>query len=98
VKPGGRIAALEFYVPPNPLWRRLWWFYTRAVLPTAGVAVGKGWYEVGRFLGPSISEHLRRFPLEAQIRAWLGAGIGGFGYEQMSLGGGIVMWGTKLAS
>jgi demethylmenaquinone methyltransferase/2-methoxy-6-polyprenyl-1,4-benzoquinol methylase len=98
VKPGGRIAALEFYVPPNPMWRCLWWFYTRAVLPLAGVAVGKGWYEVGRFLGPSISEHFRRFPLETQISAWLDAGIGRFGYEQMSLGGGIVMWGTKLAS
>jgi demethylmenaquinone methyltransferase / 2-methoxy-6-polyprenyl-1,4-benzoquinol methylase len=95
VKPGGRIATLEFYLPPNRLWRSLWSFYTRAVLPVAGVAVGKGWYEVGRFLGPSISEHYRRFPLEAQIHEWIAAGIGDFGYEQMSLGGGIVMWGTK---
>jgi demethylmenaquinone methyltransferase/2-methoxy-6-polyprenyl-1,4-benzoquinol methylase len=95
VKPGGRIATLEFYVPPNRLWRSLWSFYTRAVLPVAGVAFGKGWYEVGRFLGPSISEHYRRFPLDAEIREWIGAGIGDFGYEQMSLGGGIVMWGTK---
>jgi demethylmenaquinone methyltransferase / 2-methoxy-6-polyprenyl-1,4-benzoquinol methylase len=96
VKPGGRIANLEFFVPPHPLWRGLWWLYTRGLLPLAGLLFGKGWYEVGRFLGPSISEHYRRFPLEAQVRDWQAAGIGRFGYEQMSLGGGIVMWGTKL--
>jgi demethylmenaquinone methyltransferase / 2-methoxy-6-polyprenyl-1,4-benzoquinol methylase len=98
VRPGGSIATLEFYVPPNPLWRSLWWFYTRFILPVAGLAVGKGWYDVGRFLGPSISEHVRSFPLETQICHWMDAGIGGFGYERMSLGGGMVMWGTKLAS
>jgi demethylmenaquinone methyltransferase/2-methoxy-6-polyprenyl-1,4-benzoquinol methylase len=98
VKPGGRIATLEFLVPPKPLWRSLWWFYTRTLLPLAGLLVGKGWFEVGRFLGPSISAHYRRFPLDMQVDQWHAAGIGGFGYEQMSLGGGIVMWGTKLAS
>jgi demethylmenaquinone methyltransferase / 2-methoxy-6-polyprenyl-1,4-benzoquinol methylase len=98
VKPGGRIATLEFFVPPSLPWRSLWWLYTRGLLPVAGHFVGKGWFEVGRFLGPSISEHYRRFPLEMQVHEWQAAGIGGFGYEQMSLGGGIVMWGTKLAS
>jgi demethylmenaquinone methyltransferase/2-methoxy-6-polyprenyl-1,4-benzoquinol methylase len=98
VKPGGRIAALEFLVPPSLPWRWLWWLYTRGLLPVAGLFVGRGWFEVGRFLGPSISEHYRRFPLDMQVREWQAAGIGGFGYEQMSLGGGFVMWGTKLAS
>src|SRR5213596_2830627 len=31
VKPGGRIACLEFGLPDPPLWRLLWRLYTRAV-------------------------------------------------------------------
>jgi demethylmenaquinone methyltransferase / 2-methoxy-6-polyprenyl-1,4-benzoquinol methylase len=96
VRPGGKIATLEFLVPRRVGWKALWWFYTRAVLPVAGVLVGKGWFAVGRFLGPSISEHYRRYPLDGHEQAWRDAGIGGFGYEEMSLGGGIVMWGTKV--
>src|SRR3954451_23815354 len=34
VKPGGRVASLEFAVPPAPLWRALWTLYTRVGLPT----------------------------------------------------------------
>jgi demethylmenaquinone methyltransferase/2-methoxy-6-polyprenyl-1,4-benzoquinol methylase len=96
VKPGGKIATLEFLVPRRVVWRTLWWFYTRAILPIAGLVVGKGWFAVGRFLGPSISEHYRLYPLDGHEDAWRDAGIGGFGYEEMSLGGGIVMWGSKV--
>jgi demethylmenaquinone methyltransferase / 2-methoxy-6-polyprenyl-1,4-benzoquinol methylase len=97
VKPGGRIAALEFGVPSRVLWRSLWWFYTRGVLPLAGLLVGTGWFRVGRFLGPSISEHWKRFPIEVQQDQWRSAGVERFGYEVMSLGGGVVMWGNKSA-
>ncbi|MEA2505881.1 MAG: demethylmenaquinone methyltransferase / 2-methoxy-6-polyprenyl,4-benzoquinol methylase [Actinomycetota bacterium] len=96
VKPGGMVATLEFFVPPKLLWRSLWWFYTRAVLPSAGLLVGRGWFEVGRFLGPSISEHYRRYPIQLQERHWRAAGLDHFRYELMSLGGGVVMCGTKV--
>jgi demethylmenaquinone methyltransferase / 2-methoxy-6-polyprenyl-1,4-benzoquinol methylase len=96
VKPGGIVATLEFFVPPKVVWRSLWWLYTRAVLPGAGRLVGDGWLEVGRFLGPSISEHYRRYPISAQERQWAAAGLVHVGYELMSLGGGIVMWGAKF--
>jgi demethylmenaquinone methyltransferase / 2-methoxy-6-polyprenyl-1,4-benzoquinol methylase len=95
IKPGGKIAMLEFLVPPNPLWRGLWWFYTRSVLPLAGLFMGRGWYEVGRFLGPSISEHYRRFPVDRQLDEWIEAGVENVECVQMSLGGGLVMWGNK---
>ena len=36
VKPGGRIASLEFGLPDPPLWRPLWWLYTRVGLPALG--------------------------------------------------------------
>jgi demethylmenaquinone methyltransferase/2-methoxy-6-polyprenyl-1,4-benzoquinol methylase len=95
VKPGGRIAMLEFLVPPNRVWWGLWWFYTRCVLPLAGLFVGRGWFQVGRFLGPSISEHYRQFPVRRQLEEWVGAGLQSVECEEMSLGGGIVMWGDK---
>jgi demethylmenaquinone methyltransferase/2-methoxy-6-polyprenyl-1,4-benzoquinol methylase len=96
LKPGGPMASLEFYVPPNPFWKAWWWLYTRAALPAAGrVTGGKQWATVGRFLGPSISEHYRRYPLEWTIDAWRDAGLQQVGTRVMSLGGGLVMWGTK---
>lgn len=96
VRPGGTIASLEFAVPPHPFWRWMWRLYTRAVLPAAGFALGgRPWFDVGRFLGPNIEDHYRRFPLEAHRAAWEAAGITGVHLRRMSLGGGVVMWGTR---
>jgi demethylmenaquinone methyltransferase/2-methoxy-6-polyprenyl-1,4-benzoquinol methylase len=95
VRPGGTVASLEFLVPSQPLWRASWWLYTRLVLPVAGGLFGRGWFEVGRFLGPSISAHYRRHPLDWHVRAWEAAGLQGVGLRRMSLGGGLVMWGRK---
>jgi demethylmenaquinone methyltransferase/2-methoxy-6-polyprenyl-1,4-benzoquinol methylase len=96
VKPGGPIASLEFHVPPNPFWRFWWWLYTRLVLPIGGfVTGGREWFGVGRFLGPSISGHYRRYPLDWHVQAWKSAGLLDVGVRVMSLGGGLVMWGTK---
>ena len=96
VKPGGPVASLEFYVPPNPFWRFWWWLFTRLVLPVAGLlSGGREWARVGRFLGPNISGHYRRYPLEWTVEAWGKAGINGVGTRIMSLGGGLVMWGTR---
>jgi demethylmenaquinone methyltransferase/2-methoxy-6-polyprenyl-1,4-benzoquinol methylase len=96
VKPGGPIASLEFHVPPNPFWRFWWWLYTRLVLPIGGLVTGgREWFGVGRFLGPSISGHYRRYPLDWHVRMWKSAGMLDVGARVMSLGGGLVMWGTK---
>ncbi len=96
VRAGGTISSLEFLRPACPLWWALWWVYTRAVLPVAGgILGGRAWYEVGRFLGPSITEHDRRYPLGWMQEAWRRAGITEVGARPMSLGGGLVMWGRK---
>ncbi len=96
VRPGGVVASLEFCVPPAPYWHSAWWLYTRAVLPLAGAATGgKEWFEVGRFLGPSISSHYQRYPISWTRQAWNDAGLEEVGLKQMSLGGGLVMWGRK---
>jgi demethylmenaquinone methyltransferase/2-methoxy-6-polyprenyl-1,4-benzoquinol methylase len=96
VRPGGAMAGLEFAVPPARLWRGLWWLYTRAVLPLAGAALGgRSWFDVGRFLGPNITNHYRRFPVPDTVAAWEAAGLTGVGVRRMSLGGGLVMWGRR---
>jgi len=96
VRPGGAMASLEFAVPPNPFWRWWWVLYTRAVLPVAGAALGgRAWFDVGRFLGPNISDHYRRFSVDATVGAWRAAGMTDVGVRWMSLGGGIVIWGRR---
>ena len=96
VKPGGPIASLEFAVPARPRWWIAWWLYTRAVLPVAGFAVGgRAWWNVGRFLGPSISAHYRRYPISWTERAWRDAGITEVRTRRMSLGGGLVISGVR---
>ena len=96
VKPGGSVASLEFLLPPNPFWRVMWWLYTRIVLPAGGfVTGGREWFRVGRFLGPNISAHYRKYPVSWTEDAWCQAGFEDVGVRVMSLGGGLVMWGTR---
>jgi demethylmenaquinone methyltransferase/2-methoxy-6-polyprenyl-1,4-benzoquinol methylase len=96
LRPGGIMASLDFFVPPNPWWRLAWWKYTRLVLPAAGLLLGgKAWWNVGRFLGPNISDHYRRWPLARIVGAWEAAGMVDVEYRVMSFGGGLVMWGRK---
>jgi demethylmenaquinone methyltransferase/2-methoxy-6-polyprenyl-1,4-benzoquinol methylase len=96
VKPGGTSVSLEFLAPPGRFWHAWWWLYTRAVLPAAGFLTGgRAWYRVGRFLGPSISSHYRQFPLSWTVEAWRAAGFDDIQVRIMSLGGGLVMSGTR---
>ncbi len=96
VRPGGVMASLEFFVPPNSFWRAWWWLYTRFVLPIGGwLTGGRQWFRVGRFLGPNISAHYRKYPLPWTIDAWRQAGFENVGVRVMSLGGGLVMWGNR---
>jgi len=96
VEAGGTVTSLEFGVPPRRLWRWCWWLYTRLALPVlGGLAGGRSWYRVGRFLGPSISDHYRANPLPQLAQAWRRAGIGEVGTRVMSLGGGVVTWGAS---
>ncbi|MEP7203808.1 MAG: class I SAM-dependent methyltransferase [Ilumatobacteraceae bacterium] len=96
VKPGGPVASLEFAVPTAPWWRVAWWCYTRMVLPVAGwITGGRAWFRVGRFLGPSIDVHYRRYSVDWTVDAWQKAGIDDVTTRRMSLGGGLVMWGRR---
>jgi demethylmenaquinone methyltransferase / 2-methoxy-6-polyprenyl-1,4-benzoquinol methylase len=95
VKLGGRIASLEFMLPPNRVARSLWRLYTRVGLPTLGRLISRDWQEVGRFLGPSVTDLYERLPLERQLELWRAAGIASVEAKIMSLGGGVLIWGTR---
>ncbi|MDX6626741.1 MAG: demethylmenaquinone methyltransferase / 2-methoxy-6-polyprenyl,4-benzoquinol methylase [Solirubrobacterales bacterium] len=93
VKPGGRVSSLEFCLPRG-LWFWPWRLYTRLGLPLLGRIASRSWFEAGRFLGPSIEGFYREYPLRRQLELWRAAGIGGVQVRRMSLGGGVVIWGT----
>ena len=95
VRPGGRVAALEFGVPPWLPARAAWRLYTTIGLPVLGSFASREWYEVGRFLGPSIRGFYERHPLENLVAYWRQAGLERVHVRRMSFGGGIVMSATK---
>jgi demethylmenaquinone methyltransferase/2-methoxy-6-polyprenyl-1,4-benzoquinol methylase len=95
VRPGGRIASLDFFVPRSPVVRAAWRPYVGVVLPTLGGLVSPGWREVGRVLRDSIPSFYERYPLERQLADWRAAGIVGVRAKPMSAGGGVVLWGTR---
>ena len=94
VRPGGGIAGLEFGIPPGPAARALWSAYVDVVLPAAGRLISPAWAEVGGFLGGSIRDFWARYPLALQLELWREAGIHDVRVRRLSLGGGVVMWGT----
>lgn len=94
LRPGGGVGMVEFGRPGGG-WRPLWWGYTRLVLPVAGLAAGRGWSRVGRFLGPSIDDFATRYPPSRLSEIWQAAGLVGVEVTRLSLGGGLVMTGRK---
>jgi demethylmenaquinone methyltransferase/2-methoxy-6-polyprenyl-1,4-benzoquinol methylase len=98
VRPGGRVATLEFGVPPRAMARAAWRFYTAVGLPALGRIASREWAEVGRFLGPSISGFYERHPLERIVDYWEDAGLSEVEVRRMSFGGGVVMSARKPAA
>jgi demethylmenaquinone methyltransferase/2-methoxy-6-polyprenyl-1,4-benzoquinol methylase len=98
VKPGGRIASLEFGVPGRPMWRAAWRLYTRVGLPVLGRAVSREWSYTGRFLAHSIPDFYERYPLKQVLELWRAAGIEDVTARAMSLGGGVVIRGERAGA
>jgi demethylmenaquinone methyltransferase / 2-methoxy-6-polyprenyl-1,4-benzoquinol methylase len=84
LRPGGMLAILEFSQPRNALLRRLYDFYSKAILPTLG-----GWISGSRDAYAYLPESVRRFPgpgeLAEQMRE---CGFDRVEFERMT--GGIV--------
>lgn len=93
VRPGGRIGMVEFGVPGLAPLRAVWRVHTRVGLPLLGRLVSPAWFEVGRFLGPSIEEFRMREPDLPAL--WRAAGIRDVRERRLTFGAGLVMWGVR---
>jgi demethylmenaquinone methyltransferase/2-methoxy-6-polyprenyl-1,4-benzoquinol methylase len=98
LRPGGRIASLEFGVPPWPPARAAWRAYTTIGLPALARVASPQWEEVGRFLGPSITTFYERHPLERILAYWHDAGLHEVRVRRMSLGAGVLMFARRAAT
>jgi demethylmenaquinone methyltransferase/2-methoxy-6-polyprenyl-1,4-benzoquinol methylase len=93
VRPGGRIGMVEFGIPEKAPLRAMWRVYTRLGLPLLGRLVSSAWFDVGRFLGPSIEQfHADEPDLPA---LWGAAGICNVRQRRMSFGAGLVTSGIR---
>ena len=95
VRPGGRIAALDFGVPANPILRALWRAYTTIGLPLIGRAISARWASVGAFLRGSIERFDREHEASEIERFWSRAGLSEMRVDRMSFGAGVVMTAVK---
>lgn len=91
LRPGGRIASLEFGVPPLAPARWLWRIYTGVGLPALGALCSPAWRRVGSFLGPSIRSFYEQHPPERIESYWRAAGLVEVRSRRMSFGAGVVM-------
>ena len=86
---------LEFAVPPGFVTRAAWEGYVRVALPALGLAFGRAWWDVGRFLRGSVCDLYRDYPLSALLGVWHGAGIENVHARLLTFGGGVVVWGIR---
>ncbi len=91
LKPGGTAAILEFSMPPNALFRRLYGFYSAKVLPAIGGLIS-GSREAYAYLPDSV----RKFPDAPRLAAAMeAAGFREVRFDYMT--GGIVALHTGVA-
>jgi len=95
VRPGGRIVALDFGVPPNQILRTVWRGYTALGLPLIGRAISQQWASVGAFLRGSIERFDAAHSQHSVERYWREAGLVDVRVTRMSFGAGVVVTGVK---
>jgi hypothetical protein len=98
VRPGGRVVALDFGVPPSPILRAVWRAYTSIGLPLIGRAISEQWASVGAFLRGSIERFEREHDASEIERDWDNAGLEDVRVDRMSFGAGVVMSAVKAGA
>ena len=96
VRPGGMMLSLDFAVPRG-LFYPLWRLHTDLVLRLGGALISPGWRRAGAFLGTSIRDFYRRWPEERILQLWRECGFPDAQARRLSLGGAVIMWGTRVS-
>jgi demethylmenaquinone methyltransferase/2-methoxy-6-polyprenyl-1,4-benzoquinol methylase len=98
LRPGGAMASVEFGLPQRGVLRACWNVHALHVFPLAARLFGRGWGEVGRFLGPSIMSFNERWSLSALENLWRRAGMQNVTTRRLTFGAGIITSATKATT
>jgi demethylmenaquinone methyltransferase / 2-methoxy-6-polyprenyl-1,4-benzoquinol methylase len=91
LKPGGRMVCLEFSNPPNPVFRRLYDFYSFQVMPFLGALLTDS-----REAYTYLPETIRLFPSPENLAGLLKEiGFQEVAYRPLTNGIAFVHWGSK---
>jgi demethylmenaquinone methyltransferase / 2-methoxy-6-polyprenyl-1,4-benzoquinol methylase len=91
LRPGGAVVVLEFSQPVMPVFRQVFQFYFRYVLPRLGAAIS-GDRHAYQYLPDSV----RNFPSQENlVRLMEAAGFRDVGYRNLTGGVAALHWGTK---
>lgn len=95
LRPGGRLAVLEFFQIPNPAWRGLFRLYFHGIMPLAARAAGTARPQAYRYLPASVDA----FATPEGFRSWLReAGFGSLATTSFSGGVALLLTGTRGAA
>lgn len=92
VKPGGKVICLEFSHPENPVFKKLYDFYSFSVIPNIGEMItgNRGAYEY-------LPESIRKFPPQEELKKIMeGAGLFKVKYHNLFNGIAAVHIGVKV--
>ncbi|MCF6158499.1 MAG: bifunctional demethylmenaquinone methyltransferase/2-methoxy-6-polyprenyl-1,4-benzoquinol methylase UbiE [wastewater metagenome] len=67
--PGGRVVILEFSQPTNPLFRGIYYFYFKKVLPCIGKLISRSRYNAYSYLPTSVVNFPDRYELRAEMES-----------------------------
>ena len=67
--PGGRVVILEFSQPTNPLFKAMYYFYFKKVLPLIGKLISRSKYNAYAYLPSSVLEFPNRYELKTLMES-----------------------------
>lgn len=67
--PGGRVVILEFSQPTNPVFKAIYYFYFKKILPFIGKLISRSKYNAYSYLPSSVLNFPDRYELRAQMES-----------------------------
>ncbi len=92
-RPGGRVAILEFSMPGNRLFRAVYQWYFRNILPRIGQLLARNQQSAYHYLPDSVSEFPQGESLAELMRA---SGLEDVVWKPLTFGIATLYWGVKL--